>query len=202
MDMKRVGLGCLGFLVGGALGVVIGSMGAYGIASLITSSTETQAYLTVLIVPAVAFIGGLTVALTAAWLPTRKGPLVFLAIPGWLVLAGCVALAAVWSANSKPARVTVRNASSRPFHNLYLGSDFRRNQRVGELGPGETSPSFNIDLATPGTFSGLEGRTDVDGEYVRHRLTPAEASNLEGTTFEWVVGEADGQLTYRFQPAP
>lgn len=202
MDTKRVAIGCLGSFLGGGLGGVLGAAGGYGIASLLTSSSETQAYLVVLIVPVVALVGAVAGGLTAAWATKRQSPLLLvLAAPGWLVLAGSAVLAVSWSASSRPARVTVTNASSRAFHAVYLGGDFRRNQRVGELAPGETSRSFSVDLDTPSTFNGLEGTTDTPGEYVRRRLSADETMGLEGTEFEWVVGELDGQLTYTFGPA-
>lgn len=203
VNKLQVGLGCGGFVLGALIGLLIGSVAGFGIAGVLTSSRETQAYLLVLIVPAVAFVSGLTFAATAAWLAVRKGPaLLLLAAPGWLLLLACVVLAFAWHRVGRPASVTVRNESTKPFHNLYLGNDFRRNQRVGELGPGETSSSFSIDLDEPSTFSGLEGRTDTPGEYVRHTLPRDEASGLPDGDYVWVVGEDDARLTYSFERAP
>ncbi len=203
VNKLQVGLGCGGFVLGALIGLLIGGASGYGIAGILTSSRETQAYLLVLIVPAVALLSGLTFAATAAWLAVRKGPaLLLLSAPGWLILLACVVLAFAWNRTARPASVTIRNQTTKPFHNLFLGSDFRRNQRVGELGPGETSSSFSIDLDEPATFAGLEGRTDVDGEYVRHTLPRDEASSLPDGDYVWVVGEDDGRLTYSFERAP
>ena len=66
---KRLGLGCAGALFGTLLGGMIGAFASYPLAAMLTSSRETQAYLTLLIVPAVALLGALTVAATFAALP-------------------------------------------------------------------------------------------------------------------------------------
>lgn len=201
INKLQVGLGCGGFALGAGLGLILGAASGYGLASVLTSSKETQAYLLVLIVPAVALLSGLTFAATAAWLAERKGPgLLFVAAPGWLLLLCCLVLAFAWNRSARPATVTIRNDTSKPFHDLYLGKDFRRNQRVGELAPGETSAPFSIDLDEPATFGGLEGRTDTSGEYVRHTLPRDESSNLPDGDYVWVVGDDDGRLTYSFQP--
>lgn len=197
---KRVGLGCLGFVLGGGAGLLVGALSSYGVANLLTSSRETQAYLTVVIVPALAFLGGLTGAATLAWLATRTGPLLALAAPGWLVLLGALVLGLSWNHRSRPAIVTVRNETTTPFLNLYLGSDFRRNTRIGDLAPGTTSQAVTVDLDLASTFDGLEGRAG-DG-YVRTHLPKAQTESLSSGDYQWVVREAGGALTYEFVPAP
>lgn len=200
MNKTRIALGCLGFVLGGGGGLVVGAGGSYAIASLLTSSRETQAYLTLLIVPAIALVGGLTLGATLAWLATRTGPLLALAAPGWLVLLATLTLAIGWSKVARPAKVSVRNETSAPFENLYLGSDFRRNTRLGDVAPGATSAPVGVDLDNPATFNGLEGRAGDD--FVRHHLPAAETSGLTDGDYVWVVGGAPGALTYRFEPAP
>lgn len=197
---KRIGLGCLGFVLGGGAGLLVGALSSYGVASLLTSSRETQAYLTVLIVPAIAFLGGLTGAATLAWLATRTGPLLALSAPGWLVLMGALVLGLSWNHRSRPASVTVRNETTTPFVNVFLGSDFRRNTRIGDLAPGQTSQRVPIDLDLPSTFDGLEGRAG-DG-YVRTHLPKEQSEALTSGDYRWVVREAGGALTYEFVPAP
>lgn len=197
---KRVGLGCLGFVLGGGAGLLVGALSSYGVANLLTSSRETQAYLTVVIVPALAFLGGLTGAATLAWLATRTGPLLALSLPGWLVLLGALALGLSWSHRSRPATVTVRNETTTPFLNLFLGSDFRRNARIGDLPPGTTSQGVTVDLDLASTFDGLEGRAG-DG-YVRTHLSKVQSESLPSGDYQWVVREAGGALTYEFVPAP
>ena len=197
---KRVGLGCLGFVLGAGAGLLVGGLSSYAVANLLTSSRETQAYLTVLIVPAIAFLGGLSGAATLAWLATRTGPLLAVSAPGWLVLMGALALGLTWNHRSRPASVTVRNETTTPFLNLFVGSDFRRNTRIGDLAPGQTSQSVPIDLDLPSTFDGLEGRAG-DG-YVRTHLSKEKSESLPSGDYQWVVREAGGALTYEFVPAP
>lgn len=197
---KRVGLGCLGFVLGAGAGLLVGALSSYGVANLLTSSRETQAYLTVVIVPAIAFVGGLTGAFTLAWLATRTGPLLALSAPGWLVLMGALALGLAWNHRGRPGGVTVRNETTTPFLNLYLGSDFRRNTRLGDLAPGETSQRVTVDLDLASTFDGLEGRAG-DGS-VRTHLSKEQSGSLANGDYQWVVREADGALTYEFVPAP
>lgn len=194
---KRVGLGCLGFVLGAGAGLLVGGLSSYAVANLLTSSRETQAYLTVLIVPAIAFLGGLSGAATLAWLATRTGPLLAVSAPGWLVLMGVLALGLTWNHRSRPASVTVRNETTTPFLNLYLGSDFRRNTRIGDLEPGATSAPVTVDLDLPSTFDGLEGRAG-DG-YVRHHLTKEQSDAVTDGEHGWVVGEVGGELTYEFR---
>lgn len=197
---KRVGLGCLGFVLGGGAGLLVGALSSYAVANLLTSSRETQAYLTVLIVPGIAFLSGLSGAATLAWLATRTGPLLALSVPGWLVVVGALALGLSWNHRSRPASVTVRNETKTPFLNLYLGSDFRRNTSLGDLAPGQTSTPAAVDLDLPATFDGLEGRAG-DG-FVRTHLSKQQSHALADGDYQWVVREVDGALTYEFVPAP
>lgn len=197
MNKTRIGLGCLGFVLGGGCGLLVGALSSYALAGLFTSSRETQAYLTVLLVPLVAVIGGLTVAASLAWLATRSGPLLAISAPGWLVLMGVLALGLSWNHRGRAGTVTVRNESTRRFENVYLGSDFRRNTRLGDLEPGATSAPVTVDLDLASTFDGLEGRAG-DG-YVRHHLTKEESSAVTDGEHGWVVGETGGELTYEFR---
>jgi len=192
MHKTRIALGCLGFVLGG--GLLVGSRSSYALAALFTSSRETQ---TVLIIPAVAFIGGLTVAATLAWVATRSGPLLAVSAPGWLVLMGTLALGLWWNHRGRAGTVTVRDESTRRFENVFLGSDFRRNTRIGDLEPGATSAPVTVDLDLPATFDAIEGRAG-DG-YVRHHLTKEERGAVADGEHAWVVGEAGGELTYEFR---
>lgn len=197
MSKTRIAAGCLGFLLGGGIGMVIGAGAAYPIAELITSSRETQAYLAVLIVPAMILIGGATLALTLLGLAAESFPRLALSIPGWLILVMGFLLAVQWSRVSRPALVTVRNQTATPIVNLYLGGDFRRNTRIGDLAPGASSAPVKVDLDRPETFSALEGR--CGGDYVRHRLLPEEREGLPDGDYVWVVEGEPGGLRYRFE---
>jgi hypothetical protein len=66
---KRLGLGCVGAVFGTVLGGLLGAFSGYALAAMITPSRETQAYLTLVIVPAVALLGAVTMAATLAALP-------------------------------------------------------------------------------------------------------------------------------------
>lgn len=197
MNKLRLAVGCLSFFLGGGIGFVIGAGASYAIAALITDSRETQAYLAVLIVPAVALVGALTTAGTLWALARSSGPRLLLTVPGWLVLVAAVLLAVQWSRAARPATVLVRNDTGTPIQNLYLGSDFRRNSRIGDLAPGATSPPIQVDLANRVTFNALEGR--AAGDYVRHRLSPDETAELADGAYLWTVGGEPGALTYRFE---
>lgn len=200
MNKLRVGLGCLGFVLGGGLGLIVGAASSYAVAGLITNSRETQAYLTVLIVPGIAFVGALTLGATLAWFATRSGPLLAISAPGWLILLAALTLAVTWSKVSRPANVSVRNETQTPFVAVYLGSDFRRNTRIGDVAPGETSAAVPVDLDRPSTFNGIEGRAADD--YVRHHLADELTSSLADGDYVWVVSGSPGSLSYSFQPAP
>ncbi|MBL8921210.1 MAG: hypothetical protein JNJ54_20270 [Myxococcaceae bacterium] len=200
MNKTRIALGCLGFVLGGGGGLLVGAGASYAIAALLTPSPETQAYLVVLIVPAIAFVGAVTVGATLAWFATRTGPLLAIAAPGWLVLLATLTLAITWSKVARPAKVSVHNDTATPFEAVSLGSDFRRNTRIGALAPGETSAPVGVDLDRPETFNGLEGRAADD--YVRHHLSAEETSGLADGDYRWVVSGAPGALMYRFEPAP
>lgn len=206
MSKLRQAVGCLSFFLGGGVGLVIGSGASYAIAGLITDSRETQAYLAVLIVPAIALVGAMTVAASIGAMAQSSAPRLLATVPGWLVLIAAVLLAVQWSRPARPATVLVRNDTRTPIQNLYLGSDFRRNSRIGDLAAGATSPPIPVDLANRVTFNALEGR--AAGDYVRHRLSPDQTADLADGTYLWTVGGEPGALTYRFEaignthPAP
>jgi hypothetical protein len=200
MTSWRVGLGCLGGLVGAVLGGAAGSFAMYALAGLVTSNREQQAYLVVVIIPAVAVLGAVTVAATLALLPGRMPALLPVAAAGWLSLTLVGALGARWHHRGQPARVTVRNETNLRFENLFVGGDFRRSSRIGELGPGETSRALPIDLKTPDTFNALEGRAGTG--YVRHRVSDAETASLGDGDLEWVVRGSDGALEYELRRRP
>lgn len=200
MSKTRIAAGCLGFLLGGFIGLVLGGGAGYAIGELITPSRETQAYLAVLIMLAMILISGATVALTLLGLAARSGPRLALSIPGWLLMAVVFVLAVQWSRATRPAQVTVRNLTDTPIVNLYLGGDFRRNTRIGNLDPGASSAPVKVDLDRPETFSALEGR--CGGDYVRHRLVPEEREGLPDGDYVWVVAGEPGALTYRFEALP
>jgi hypothetical protein len=200
MTKTRIAVGCLGLLLGGGVGLVIGGGASYAIAELITPSRETQAYLAVLIVPALALIGGVTLALTLLGLAAGSLPRLALSIPGWLLLGGALLLAVRWSRVARPAELSVRNETATRIESLYLGGDFRRNTRIGDIAPGESSAPVTIDLDRPLTFSALEGRCGND--QVRHWLAPEEREGLPDGDYLWIVGGEPGALTYRFEAAP
>ena len=196
----RLGLGCLGLVLRALAGALLGGFSAYALASALTKSRETQAYLTVLIVPSVALLGGLTLAATLALIPVKRGPLVPVAAVGWALVFGVLVMGVLWNHTSRPAQLRVQNETALPFRNLFVGGDFRRSTRLGELEPGATSRSVAVDLDEPGTFDALEGL--AGSGYVRHRLTPAEASVVRGSELRWIVRGVDGALSYEFVPAP
>ncbi len=190
MNKTRVALRGLGFVLGG------GSLSSYALAGHVTSSGEPQESLTVLIVPAVALVGGLTVAALLAWLATRPGPLLARSAPGWCVSMGVLALGHWWNHKGRTGTVTSRDESSRRFANVSLGSDVRRNTRIGELEPRATSAPVTVGLGLASTFDGLEWRAG-DGS-MRHRLPKAQSSALTDGEHAWVVGGEGGALTGGF----
>lgn len=195
----RFGLGCLGLVVGAGLGVLLGSLAMYALASLVTKSRETQAYLTLLIVPGVALVGAITVAATLAAIPAQRSPaLLATAGVGWTVLLVVLAFGVSWHHRARPAQMRVRNETAMPFRNLFIGGDFRRSTRLGELLPGATTAPVPVDLAQPGSFDALEGQ--AGSGYVRHRLTPEESAALGDGDYTWVVRGTDGALTYELVP--
>jgi hypothetical protein len=195
-NLTRIAVGVLGFFVGGAVGAFIGVFASYAIAERITDSRETQAYLTLLVIPAVGFVGAITTLAALAWATQRRG--LPIAVAGGMVLAVVLALGASWRHVSRPARVRVQNASDLAFERVHLGGDFRRSTAIGGLAPGETSRAIEVDLDKPGTFDALEGGAG-DG-YVRHRLTREESAALPDGDYVWIVrGGADG-LTYELAP--
>ncbi len=200
MNKARLGLGCLGAVLGGGLGLVAGSLAMYALAGLVTRSRETQAYLTVVIVPLVALLGAVTLGSTLAAIPARRTPYLVVAAVGWVLLVLVLALGIGWNHRARPAKVRVRNETAMPFRNLFLGGDFRRSTGLGELAPGETSRAVGVDLAQPGSFDALEGR--AGGGYVRHHLSPEEAAAIADGDYVWIVRGEDGALTYELAREP
>lgn len=200
MSKARLGLGCLGLVLGAGLGLLLASFSAYSLASLVTKSREAQAWLTLLLMPGVTLLGGLTGAVTLVAMAGKRGPLLRVAAAGWALLLGVLVLGLLWNHPSRPAQVRVQNETELPFRNLFLGGDFRRSARLGELNPGTISRPVEVDLDQPGTFDALEGLAGTG--YVRHRLSPAEASAVQGKEFRWIVRGADGALSYEFVPQP
>ncbi len=185
---RQVGLGCLGGVVGAVAGLIVAGASGYALAELVTDSAETQAYLLVLLVPGLAFLGAVTGATTLAAWPTKSRPLAFVGSAGLLALGLLFALGLSWGHRTRPAQVRVRNETSVTFTSVYVGSDFRRNQRIGELAPNETSRRVPVDLDRPSTFNAIDGNSPRG--YVRHHLGPSP-SVPEGTDFVWVVSEAE-----------
>jgi len=200
MNKLSIGLGCLGVVIGACVGLVLGSLAMYALAGFVTKNREAQAYLTLLIVPGVALLGAVTVGATLAAIPAKRVALLGVAGVGWALLIGVLALGVSWHHRSRPAQVRVRNETSMPFHNLFLGGDFRRSTRIGELGPGETSRAVDVDLDQPGTFDALEGR--AGSGYVRHWLSVAEAAAIADGNYAWVVRGEDGALSYELVRDP
>lgn len=197
MTKTQVGIGCVGMVVGLVVGGMLGALSAYAIASLVTSSRETQAYLTLLVVPAVAVAGVVSGgALALAVARRRTAPLV-VGLVGGAVLVGVLALGALWHRRSKPGELRVRNETSVDFENLYVGGDFRRSTRIGGLASGETSAAVPIDLDEPGTFDALEGR--AGGSFVRHRLGGSEREGLESGDYLWTVRDGADGFAYAFE---
>ncbi len=149
MNTTRVAPGCVGLVLGGGGELLVGARSSYALAGLVTSWRETQASLTVLIVPAVAFIGSLTVGATLAWLATRSGPLLAISAPGWVVLMGVLALGLSWT------------------HGGRAGTDFRWNTCIGDLEPA-TFDAFEGragDGSVRHRLTKEESRAVTDGEH-------------------------------------
>jgi hypothetical protein len=125
----------------------------------------------------------------------RKG-LVLVAAVGWVLLGLIFMLGASWSQVGRAGQVRVRNETSSDFKALFLGSDFRRNQRIGDLDSGATSAPLSVDLENPATFNALEGR--AGDRSVRHTLSSAEASSLEAGAYTWVVRDEGDSFAYEF----
>jgi hypothetical protein len=190
-------LGCAGFILGGVTGLCVGSVAGFPLGELMGASHEAQAYLMVLIAPMIALLGAVTGAAALASIPPKRGPYLMIAGLGSLILGGLMVLGTIWSVPAKSAGVRVRNATNVDFTNLYLGADYRRNQRIGQLEAGETSARFNVDLANPATFRGLEGK--ANDEYVRHQLPLGECEDLPEGDYLWVVRGEPGALEYSFR---
>ncbi|MCK6544811.1 hypothetical protein L6R52_03015 [Myxococcota bacterium] len=199
MGTSRTGLTIAGGVVGGGAGLLLGIFAMYALANLVTKSRELQAYLTLVIVPSVGLLGAITGAALAAVLAGKRGAPLAVAALGVATTLAILALGAAWHHRERPANLTIRNDSTADIKNLFLGGDFRRNTRIGDLSPGQTSTPVPIDLARPETFNALEGRTTTGGGYVRHRLEPEETANIEDGNYLWIIGGADGALTYDLQ---
>ncbi|MEZ4458488.1 MAG: hypothetical protein R3E66_01925 [bacterium] len=160
--------------VGGILGLMVGVYANYGIAQFFADGREAQAYFTLLVIPCVSLVGaatGLFLALTVLWKRWMAAP----AALGGATLLLATGLGASFSGNHRPAEVTIENRTNLPFERVFLGGDFRRSTRVGDIAPGATSDPIRVDLDTPGTYDKIEGRAG-DG-YVRntfheHRALP------------------------------
>lgn len=194
----RLAIGCLLLFLGGVFGLLLGSFASYALAGLFTPSRETQAYLTLLVVPAVAVVGAVTFVAGAQALKVKQGPSVPLAVVGAVVLLGVLALGLSWHHRARPAQVRVRNETGQDFRNVFVGGDFRRSTRVGALAAGETSGPVAVDLAQPGSFDALEGQASGGG-YVRHRLTAEESQAVADGDYAWVVREAGGAFSYALE---
>lgn len=199
MGASKTGLAVVGGVVGGGAGLLLGFFAMYGLASLLTKSREAQAYLTLVIVPSVGLLGAITGAAVGAVLGGKRGLATPVAAVGAMLVVATIMIGFAWHRRTRPADVSVRNASTIAFTNVYLGGDFRRSTRIGDLAPGETSTPVPIDLDRPETFNALEGR--AGGGYVRHRLTGDELTALADGDYVWVVGGTEGELTYSLEPA-
>ena len=125
----------------------------------------------------------------------RKG-LAFVAAVGWVMLALICLLGVSWARVGRAGQVRVRNETSSNFKALFLGSDFRRNQRIGDLDSGATSTALSVDLENPATFNALEGR--AGDQYVRHTLSKGETAALEAGEYLWVVRDEGDSFVYEF----
>lgn len=159
---RELGLGCLGFSAGGLLGASLGIWSGYGIAALSTPNAEKQAYMLLLIVPAIALIGAYSLALTLSALPRRSWKRVLATIPGWLVLLFALILGMRFHAVERPATLRLRNETTFPLEQVYVGLDFRRSTRLGQIPPG-SSTTTSIDLARRGTFGRISGHWQGKG---------------------------------------
>lgn len=197
MTKRTIAVGCLASVLGLAVGAMVGVLSAYAVASLLTPSRETQAYLTLLVVPAMAVVGALASSSLALGVATRRVPALIVGVALGLVLVVVLALGVRWHHRAKPGELRVRNETSTDFENLFVGGDFRRSTRVGSLAAGETSRPVAIDLDEPGTFDALEGR--AGGRTVRTRLQGGERQGLEAGDYVWIVREGDDGFAYAFE---
>lgn len=192
--MKRkhrvAGAVIIGVLVGGVLGLMIGVYANYGIAQLFAEGREAQAYMTLLVIPSVAILGSSTGLFAGLFLWKRWFALP--ALLGMVALLVCIGLGISFSWNHRPADFVIENRTSVTFEKVFLGGDFRRSTRVGQINPGATSRIIRVDLDTPGTFVSIDGRAG-DG-YVRHTFD--DARNLPDGDYTIVVSGEPPKFRY------
>lgn len=186
--------GCLGLVFGAALGAVLGVYSSYAIAEIFTGGHEKQAYLTIMIIPAIALLGALSVSATALGVVTRKKAVMVLAGLGWGLLMLVLVNGLIFHRVSRPSEFRVENQTPIMFQNVFVGGDFRQSHRIGNIAPGQTSDPVTVDLDKPPTYNQLEGRAGAG--YVRYR----EAStSLTDGNYTYVVREEADKLIYELR---
>lgn len=179
--------GCLSLFVGGTLGGLLGVFSAYPLAALFSENFEKQAYLTIVIIPAVALVGALAASSTSLAVAFRKK--VFLALAGvaWATLFVILVKGLIFSHISRPSKFRVENRTNIRFENVFIGSDFRQSKRLGAIAPNETSDPVKVDLDKPSSFNRIEGRAGAG--YVRYFDS---SKSLPDGDYRYVVsGKAD-----------
>jgi len=186
--------GCLGMVFGAALGAVLGVYSSYALAEFFSANHEKQAYLTIVIIPAVGLLGAIAVSSTALGVATRMKAAVMLAGLGWGLLALVLANGLMFHHIARPSEVRVQNQTKLMFQNVFVGGDFRQSHRIGNVAPGETSESVIVDLDRPPTYNQIEGRAGIG--YVRYR---DERKSLTDGNYTYVVREEADKLTYELR---
>ncbi len=192
-EQKIIGAtaGCIGLAFGAALGAALGFYAAYSIAELFSANHEKQAYLTLPIIPALALLGGLTVSATAIGVIFRKKAMFVLGGIGWALLLVVLIKGLVFNHISRPAQLRVENRSNVTIEAVFIGSDFRRSQRLGNISPKEFSKSVTVDLDNPTSYNQIEGRAAAG--YVRNR---GSNESLPDGNYTYVVSGTVNDFNY------
>ncbi len=189
--------GILGALVGAGIAIASG----YALAEALgISSRETQAYFQGFVAMPLGGLVGLVsgAAAMAAIVAERRAPLLVVALLGAAVLITVALVGLRWSTPSRPAEFRVRNDTTEPFEQTYLGHDFRRTTALGVIAPGVTTDYHTVDLAEPGTFNAVRGKTR--GSQFQLTLPLERQTTLDQGRYLYVVHEREGQLALELVP--
>lgn len=192
---KRVILGLVGAVPGGLVGAFVGIFAGYAIAELVgVSSREAQAYFQMLVaMPAIGLLGAFAGAFALASIPEgRKPVLPALSLVGFVLVFATCGLGLHWNADSRPASFRVRNDASQALERVYMGPDFRRASRVGDVPPGTTTDYKRADLDEPGSFNAVRGRYADDNFTLS--LDSEQLETLDAEKYTFVVSEGPDGL--------
>lgn len=183
--------GCLGLIIGAALGGALGTLIAHPIAEILSSSRETQAYLPLWVIPAISFLGAVTVSTTGLAVVLKQKSAFIASALGWGLLFLILTGALFFSEVSRPAQFRVENRTEMIFENVFVGADFRESKQLGRIEPNQTSKAITVDLDDPTSYNRIEGRAGAG--YVRYRQS---SEPLTDGNYRYVVTGSADDLTY------